>query len=187
MSKKILILNGSPRPKGNTASLCEAFIKGAEEQGHSVVQFNLNQLNIKGCLGCMQGHKQSKESPCVQKDDMQKIYPVYQEADIVVLASPMYYWNISGQLKTAFDRLFAAAELNENYENPHKDCYLIMAAEGNTADNWEPVLQNYRTLLKFLEWKNCGEILAGGVMNVGDIKGHFALDEAYKAGKAING
>lgn len=187
MSKKILILNGSPRPKGNTSMLCEAFIKGAEEQGHTVFKFNLNQMDIKGCLGCIQGYKQCKESPCVQKDDMQKIYPVYQEADIVVLASPMYYWNISGQLKTAFDRLFAVAELNENYQNPVKDCYLIMAAEGNSKDNWEPVLQNYHALLKFLDWKNCGEILAGGVMNVGDIKGHFVLDTAYKAGKAITG
>lgn len=187
MAKKILILNGSPRPNGNTAKLCEVFTKGAEEQGHSVVQFNLNQMNITGCLGCMQGHKQCKDSPCVQKDDMQKIYPVYQEADIVVLASPMYYWAFSGQLKTVFDRLFAVAELNPNYQNPQKDCCLIMAAEGNTQDNWEPVLQYYHALLKFLDWKNCGEILAGGVLNVGDIKGHFALDTAYKAGKAIIG
>lgn len=187
MSKRILILNGSPRLKGNTTALCEAFANGAKEQGHSVTQFNLNQMNIKGCLGCMQGHKQCKESPCVQKDDMQKIYPIYQEADIIVLASPMYYWTVSGQLKTAFDRLFAVAELNENYQNPHKDCYLIMAAEGNTQDNWEAVLQFYHALTKFLDWRNCGEILAGGVFQLGDIKGHPALDQAFKAGKAING
>lgn len=187
MSKQILILNGSPRTKGNTAALCEAFKKGAEEQGHRVSQFNLNQMNIKGCLGCMQGHKECRQSPCVQKDDMQKIYPVYQEADIVVLASPMYYWAVSGQLKTAFDRLFAVAELNENYQNPQKDCYLIMAAEGNTKENWEPVLQFYHALTNFLDWKDCGEILAGGVFQLGDIKGHSALEQAYQAGKAIIG
>lgn len=184
MSKKILLLNGSPRPRGNTAALCEEFMRGCAEQGHSVTAFHLGQMDIHGCLGCMQGGK-DKNSPCVQKDDMQKIYPAYMEADIVVLASPMYYWGISGQLKCVFDRLFAVAECSKDYANPKKDCYLIMAAEGDFAENWEPVLYFYRSLLKFLDWNNCGEILAGGVFRVGDIAGHKALQEAYLAGKNV--
>lgn len=184
MAKRILLLNGSPRIHGNTAALCAEFAKGCEEQGHIVERFDLGKMDIRGCLGCMGGGK-DKNSPCVQKDGMQKIYPAYMQADVVVLASPMYYWGISGQLKTAFDRLFAVAELDASYQNPQKDCCLIMAAEGDSEENWEPVLSYYRSLLKFMGWKNRGEILAGGVFRAGDIKGHKALELAYQTGKEI--
>lgn len=106
MSKKIVILNGSPRKKGNTSALTASFKRGAEESGNIVTEFFLDGMDIHGCKGCFGGGK-NPDSPCAQKDDMDKIYPVYREADIVVLATPLYYWTISGQLKTAFDRLFA--------------------------------------------------------------------------------
>ena len=97
MSKKIIILNGSPRSNGNTSALIEQFTKGAEQNGHQVIRFDLQKMNIHPCLGCCKGGK-DPASPCVQKDDMLKIYLHYVEADLVVLASPMYYWSISGQL-----------------------------------------------------------------------------------------
>ncbi len=184
MSKKIVILNGSPRHGGNTALLCDAFAAGAASSGHTVVRFDLREMNIHGCLGCMKGGKDSA-SPCVQKDDMGKIYPEYQEADIVVLASPMYYWSVTSQLKAAFDRLFAVAETDTAYRNPRKDCVMLMAAEGDSPDNWKPVLDYYHALLSHLGWKDCGTVLAGGVMNVGDIKGSPLLEEARKLGASI--
>ena len=100
---------------------------------------------------------------------MLKIYPHYVEADLVVLASPMYYWNISGQLKTAFDRLFAVAECNPNYANPVKDCVLLMAAEGDSQENFEPVAHFYHALLNNLGWKDRGIVYAGGNMDAGSI------------------
>lgn len=184
MSKKIIILNGSPRLKGNTAMLCDAFTKGAESAGHTVTRFDLQRMDIHGCLGCMKGGK-DHASPCVQKDDMGKIYPVYKEADIVVLASPMYYWGISGQLKAAFDRLFAVAECNSDYANPRKECALIMAAEGNSADNWKPVLDYYHALMGFLSWKDKGQILAGGVLEAGAVAGKPVLEEAFTFGSSL--
>jgi len=105
MSKKIIILNGSPRPKGNTAALIDEFTKGAESVGNLVTRFNLKSMDIRPCIGCFKGGKDAA-SPCVQKDDMDKIYPIYKEADIVVFASPMYYWSWTGLIKTAFERLF---------------------------------------------------------------------------------
>ena len=103
MSRNIIILNGSPRLRGNTAMLCDAFAKGAESAGHAVTRFDLQKMDIRDCLGCMKGGK-DPASPCVQKDDMTKIYPAYMRADLVALASPMYYWSVSAQLKTAFVR-----------------------------------------------------------------------------------
>ena len=184
MSKNIIILNGSPRLKGNTAMLCDAFMKGAESAGHAVTRFDLQKLDIHGCLGCMQGGK-NPASPCVQKDGMEAIYPAYRNADLVVLASPMYYWSVSGQLKTVFDRLFAVAECDPNYANPRKECALIMAAEGDTPDNWKPVLDYYHALTGFLNWTDRGQVLAGGILDAGAVSGRPALDEAFRFGASL--
>ncbi len=181
MSKKIVVLNGSPRKNGNTSALVDAFIKGAEESGNTVTTFFLDKMNIHGCKGCLQGGKNS-ESPCVQKDDMDKIYPVYKKADIVVLASPLYYWNWSGQLKITFDRLYAIEECDPNYDNIRKDSVLLMAA---AEHNFDEILNYYHKLIKHIHWTSLGEVFAGGVMQIGDIKGQEELTEAYELGKAI--
>ena len=181
MSKKIIILNGSPRKNGNTSALTAEFVRGAEESGNSVTEFFLDGMNINGCKGCFGGGKNS-DSPCVQKDDMEKIYPVYKEADVVVLASPLYYWTISGQLKTAFDRLFAVAECDPYYKNPQKDSVFIMAAEGygfEESEYW------YDRLEQHLGWKSLGKVLCGGVMETGNIDGKPELNKAYELGKSI--
>lgn len=181
MSKKIIVLNGSPRKKGNTSALIEAFTKGAKASGNIVTEFFLDEMCIHGCKGCFGGGK-NPESPCIQKDDMDKIYPVYKEADIIVLATPLYYWTISGQLKTAFDRLFAVAECDPNYRNPKKECVLLMAAEGH---GFEETLYWYERLEKHLGWKSIGTVLCGGVMAVGDITEKPEIQEAYELGASI--
>ena len=186
MGKKICILNGSPRSRGNTKALIASFTKGAEAVGNEVVCFDLQKMDIHGCLGCCRGGK-DPVNPCVQKDDMEKIYPVYREADVVVLASPMYYWGISGQLKCAFDRLFAVAELTPDYENPKKDCILLMAAEGDTEDNFAPVRAFYEGLTSHLGWEDLGIIYAGGNMDAGAIRNRpDQLEQAEALGRSIS-
>lgn len=185
MSKHILILNGSPRAKGNTKALIEAFEKGAAGAGHRVERFDLQKMNIHGCLGCCGGGK-DPASPCVQKDDMEKIYPAYQAADIVVLASPMYYWNITGQLKCAFDRLFAVAELDAEYANPKKDCVLLMAAEGSDEENFAPVRALYEGLTRHMGWRDLGIVYAGGNMEAGAVyKQPSQLRQAEELGRSV--
>lgn len=181
MGKKIIVLNGSPRKNGNTSALVKAFREGAESAGHSVTEFWLGGMNIHGCRGCCAGGK-NPESPCVQKDDMEQIYPAYKEADVVVLASPLYYWTISGQLKCAFDRLFAVAECDPSYTNPRKESALLMAAEGN---GFEETVYWYDRLMGHIGWKDCGKVLCGGVMAVGDIEGKPELEEARRLGASI--
>ena len=179
--KKILVLNGSPRANGNTSALIKAFSEGAEAAGHSVSAFLLHDLNIAGCKGCWGGGK-NPDSPCTIKDDMDKIYPAYREADVVVLASPLYYWSISGQLKIAFDRLFAIAEESANYANPQKDAVLLMAAEG---DGFEESVYWYERMMKHIQWKDLGQVLASGVGQPGDIEGKPELKKAYELGRSI--
>lgn len=95
---QILVLNGSPRPHGNTAAMVEAFRRGAEENGHTVAVVNVCKKKIAGCLACEHCHQKGSghERQCVQKDDMQEIYPLLDEAEMIVLASPIYYHGFSG-------------------------------------------------------------------------------------------
>ena len=103
---KILVLNGSPRPNGNTAGMIKVFQTAAEEKGHQVKVMDVCRMNIRGCLACEYCHNKG-DGQCVQKDDMQKIYDELQDTEMLVLASPIYYHGISGQLKCAIDRFYA--------------------------------------------------------------------------------
>lgn len=182
MAKKIVILNGSPRRTGNTSALVKAFTEGAESAGHTVTEFFLDSMNIHGCKGCF-GEHSSKECPCVQRDDMNKIYPVVRECDVIVLASPLYYWNMSGQIRTAIDRLFALEEGDGNLLRGHgKASALLMAAEGH---GFEDVLVYYNHLMEHLKWNNLGHVLAGGNGEIGDIEGKAEISAAYELGKSI--
>lgn len=182
MGKKIIILNGSPRKKGNTSALAAEFTRGAKEVGHTVTEFFLDSMDIHGCKGCFGGHS-SRECPCVQKDDMMQIYPAVKECDVIVLATPLYYWNMSGQIRTAVDRLFALEEGDGNLLRGHgRASALLMAAEGH---GFEDVLAYYDHLMEHLRWKNLGHVLAGGNGNVGDIEGKPELEQAYELGKSI--
>ncbi|MCI9444924.1 MAG: flavodoxin family protein [Oscillospiraceae bacterium] len=182
MAKKVVILNGSPRKKGNTSALVRAFAEGAESAGNMVTEFFLDGMNIHGCKGCFGGHS-DRACPCVQKDDMDQIYPAVRECDVVVLATPLYYWNMSGQLRTAVDRLFALEEGGGNLLRGNgRSSALLMAAEGH---GFEDAVLYYDHLMEHLKWTNLGHVLCGGVMNVGDIVGRKELNEARELGMSI--
>ncbi len=182
MGKNIVILNGSPRKNGNTSALVQAFTEGAQSAGHTVTDFFLDKMDIHGCKGCFGGHS-SRECPCVQRDDMAQIYPAVKDSDVVVLATPLYYWNMSGQLRTAVDRLFALEEGDGNLLRGHnRASALLMAAEGH---GFEDVLLYYNHLMGHLNWKNLGHVLAGGNGDVGDIEGKPELQQAYNLGSSI--
>lgn len=182
MSKNIVILNGSPRRNGNTSALVRAFTEGAESAGHAVTEFFLDSMEIHGCKGCFGGHS-SRECPCVQADGMNRIYPAVKNCDVIVLATPLYYWNMSGQLRTAVDRLFALEEGDGNLLRGHnRACALLMAAEGH---DFEDVLSYFDHLMKHLRWTNLGHVLAGGNGDAGDIIGKPEIQKAWELGKSI--
>ena len=183
MAKRIVILNGSPRKKGNTSALVKAFTRGAESAGHTVTEFFLDSMNIHGCKGCF-GGRSGRDHPCVQRDDMDKIYPAVRECDVIVLASPLYYWNMSGQIRTAVDRLFALEEGDGNLLRGHgRASALLMAAEGH---DFEDVLLYYDHLMGHLKWNNLGHVLAGGNGDIGDIEGKPEVSAAYELGRSID-
>ena len=114
---------------------------------------------------------------------MDQIYPAVKTCDVIVLATPLYYWNMSGQLRTAVDRLFALEEGDGNLLRGNgRASALLMAAEGH---GFEDVVLYYDHLMEHLRWNNLGHVLAGGNMDVGDIQGKSELEEAYQLGKSI--
>ncbi len=103
----IIVLNGSPRRNANTQTMAETFCKGATEAGHNTQILNIASMNIKGCLACQ--YCFAHEGKCVQKDDMQQVLDAIDQADMVVFASPIYWFDITAQTKTVIDRMYARA------------------------------------------------------------------------------
>lgn len=153
----ILILNGSPRKNGATASLMKAFIDGARENGNEIKEDYITSMNIKACIGCdscLRTHQ-----GCVQKnDDMAVIYEDLSWADVVVFVSPQFWGTITGQLKIVFDRMFAWFN-KVGWENGRKKTVLLMTARG---DDYSMVLDFYSILPKYLGWEVLGTILGAG-------------------------
>lgn len=105
---KILVLNGSPRSQGNTSRMIHAFKKGAINAGHEVIVIDVCRKKISGCFACEYCHDLG-QGECIQKDDMQEVYQCLKECEMLVIASPIYYHGITGQLKCTIDRFYAAA------------------------------------------------------------------------------
>ena len=149
--KRIVILNGAGKKNGNTAAMINAFKAGAA--GNEVTEFYLQTMDIHGCLDCGGCHRKEKGStePCVQKDDMDQIYTAVREADVIVFASPVYWWDITGTLKTAIDRLYAPL-MNASAGIPKKTV-LLMTSGGSTIEH---MLDWYRNFESWLKWEDLG-------------------------------
>ena len=169
MTKKILILNGAARKNGSTAKLIQAFSEGARSAGHFVQEFYLDGMNIHSCKGCLRADRDSK-SPCSHKDDMDQLYAAFAVCDVVVFASPVYFWTITGPLKTAADRLYASLECM-GYGRFVRESVLLMTADGS---DYSQAVTWYRTYERNLGWKNRGEVLGKG-----------KTEEAYKLGASL--
>ena len=154
--KKILILNGSPRKNGNTASLVKAFIEGAESKGHEVREDYIHGMDIKNCLGC--DTCMMKHEGCVQKDTgMAKIYEDLSWCDVVVFASPVYFGLFTAQLKAVIDRMWAWFNLPGNF-GAKRDCVLIMTSRG---EDYSLALSQYG-VYSMIGWNDLGHVLGAG-------------------------
>ena len=174
---KILVLNGSPRPDGNTAAMVEAFAEGARESGHEVTVIPVCQKKIGGCLACEYCHMKDSghERQCVQKDDMQEIYPLLDEAEMIVLASPIYYHGFTGQLQCAINRIYAL-DKPKNL----KKAALIMSS-GSDHVYCGAIYEYQNSFLNYLNLENMGIYSAYDKQN----KSQAKLDELKAFGKSL--
>lgn len=190
--KKVLIIQGGGRPNGNTSQLVDAFVKGTEEAGHQVETISLMKNEIKGCLGC---NACRYGKPCIQRDSFNDMIPKIKEADLLVFASPLYFWTISSRIKAFIERFYCIAEEDPNpplgrYEKyPIKDSALLLTAADNFFWTFEQAVSYYQfALVNYIGFHDKGMVLAGGC---GDTNGNPQIDKtdhlktAYDFGKNI--
>lgn len=178
-SKNVLILSSSPRKGGNSDTLCDQFRKGAEESGNRVEKIRIAELKIDACSACY-GCKAT--GSCVKQDDMGQVIEKMRDADVIVLATPVYFYTMCAQMKTVIDRTLGGAQ-RPGLEN--KEFYLIAtAADGKEA--MERTVDGLRGYLECLPGaKEMGVIYGSGAWQMGDIQGSPAMQEAYRMGKNI--
>ena len=175
----ILILSGSPRKNGNTDLLVEAFSKGASEK-HHVEVVSVHDYKVNPCMGCNACFT-SAGNTCVQMDDMSLIYGKLSNADMLVIASPVYFYGLSAQLKAAIDRC----------HNPIRDSFhiqkaaLILVGAASLPELFDSILTQYQLCLNFFHIEDVGRVLVRGAKEKGGIWGTKALEEAEALGRAV--
>lgn len=170
----ILVLNGSPRPNGNTAAMVAAFVEGAGENGHNITVVPVCQKKIAGCLACEYCHTKG-EGKCVQKDDMQEIYPVLSEAEMIVLASPIYYHSVTGQLQCAINRIYAL----DKPKKLKKAALILSSGDDNVYDG--AIYEYQNSFLNYLKLENMGIFTAFDKQNKSEEK----LNELRQFGQSL--
>lgn len=171
---KILVLNGSPRRDGNTTAMVNAFTEGAKEGGHEVNVIDVCQKKIGGCLACEYCHTKGNGA-CIQKDDMQEVYPLLEEAEMIVLASPIYYHSFTGQLQCAINRIYAL----DKPKNLRKAA-LIMSSGSNHV-YCGAIYEYQNSFLNYLKLEDMGIYSAFGKQNKSEEK----LNELMNFGRSL--
>jgi len=167
------------RKNGNTARLVQSFADGAVQNNNVEIVY-VADYNVNPCIGCnscfvREGNK------CFQDDDMVKIYEKLRNADIVVIASPVYFYGISAQLKAIVDRLHTPMRNTFHI----KKLGLLLVGAAYLPNLFDPILMQYQMVLEFFKLESIGTVLVRGVNDIGDIDGNSALKEAYDMGVSI--
>ena len=169
---KITVLNGSPR-KQNTAAMVDAFTEGAKAAGHEVEILHVGRMKIAGCLGCEYCHTKG-EGKCIQKDDMEKVMPAYKDCDMIVFASPIYYFDVTAQLSAAIQRVYAIGK-------PAKATRAALLLSSASPNPFEGAIATYRTMIGYMGLEDAGIITAAGEENGSEAK----LDEIRAFARAL--
>lgn len=177
--KNVIVISSSLRKKSNSESLCDYFAKGAKDAGNAVEIINLKDKELSFCKGCLACQSIGK---CVIDDSANEIAEKMEKADVIVFASPVYYYSISGQLKTLIDRVNCLYSRNYKF----RDIYFLSTAaedERETFEGAEKAIQGWIDCFERAELK--GSVYCGGVNDGGDIKDNAALKKAYEMGKNV--
>jgi multimeric flavodoxin WrbA len=176
---KILIITGSPRRGGNTDILAKAFADGAGKD-NDVEIISVCDIKVAPCIGCntcftREGNK------CFQKDGMEKIYDKMANADMLVIASPVYFYGVSAQLKNIIDRCHTPMRKNFKIR---KTALLLVAASSNESV-FDGIIRQYQLIVEYFHFEDMGAICVEGVQGKGDIVGRKELDKAFELGASI--
>ena len=179
MAKKVLIVSASPRKGGNSDLLCDQFMRGAKEAGNQAGKIFLRDKRINHCVAC--GACQGNGGNCVQKDDMAEILDKMMAADVIAMATPVYFYTMNGQMKTLIDRTYSRYTKISN-----KEMYFIVTAADSRQQAMERTVEGFRGFTSCLPGaREKGVIYGTGFWKMGDIKGSKAMIRAYEMGKKV--
>ena len=179
MGKKVLVLSASPRKRGNSDILCDEFIRGAQEAGNEAEKIFLRDKKINYCIGCGACNITHK---CIQKDEMADILDKMVQADVIVMATPVYFYTMDGQMKTLIDRT-----VPRYTEISNKEFYYILAAADTEIKNMKKAVESFRgfTLDCLEKAVERGIVYGVGAWEKGEILKTPAVQEAYEMGKSV--
>lgn len=176
---KIVVLQGSPNKKGSTFILADCFRQGAEDAGHTVEMIDVAHAKIHPCTGCIHcGY----EGPCVQKDDVEEIRKKIMGADMLVFATPLYYYGMSAQLKTLIDRFCA---FNSSMQRKHMKSVLLTVAWNSDSWTFEALEAHYKTLVRYLNLTDMGMVLGYGCGTPSMTEHSKFPQQAYQLGNRL--
>ena len=177
--KKVLILSSSPRRGGNSDTLCNEFLRGALEAGHEAEKIFLRDKTIHYCTGCSTCSRDGK--PCPQRDDAAAIIEKMIAADVIVMATPVYFYTMSAQMKTLIDRC-----CGRYTEISNKEFYILLTAAEDDRKRMLRTVDTFQGFFDCLDRPTLRGVVYGlGVWHVGEIQGHPALQEAYRMGRNL--
>lgn len=175
---RILILTGSPRRNGNTDRLAQSFAKGAEES-NQVEIVSVCDYKVNPCIGCNSCFSR-EGNRCFQNDDMTAIYEKLSQADILIIASPIYFYGISSQLKAIIDRLHTPLRNSFNI----KKLGLILVGAATLPELFDAIITQYRLVLNFFKLEDAGSVLVRGAKEKGEVS-EEDLKKAFELGKSL--
>ncbi|HBF39357.1 MAG TPA: flavodoxin family protein [Firmicutes bacterium] len=181
--KKVVAFMGSPRKNGNTATLVQEVIRGAQDAGAETTVFTLSDMNIKPCQGCLVCRKTGQ---CVMQDDFQNMFQHIIDADVVVFGSPIYLWQISAQMKLLWDRLCGLFDENHKPRYAAKSVIMVYSQGNPNAQAFQASFQTNETMLKIFNLNVVATVLATAGNDPNTAANHKELlAKAYEAGKTI--
>ena len=181
MSKKIVVITGSPRKNGNSFAMTKAFIDAAEAKGHSIIRFDAAEKNLGGCHACETCYKSGKA--CSYDDDFNTLASDIVEADAVVFTMPVYWYSIPAQIKCVIDKLFSLVVGGKDIAG--KKCALITCCEENDMTVMDGVKIPIERSAALMKWEMVGEVLIPGVLKVGDIENTDGCQKAAALAEMI--
>ena len=175
---KIVVISGSPRKGGNTEIMAETFAKGARESGHEVIIKKLSILKVAPCTDCK--YCFTSVGMCSQKDDMTEILEAVDQADMLVFASPIYWFNITGQLKCTIDRMYARGKVGFHHK------YAGLLLNSGAPGVYDSAIAQYKATNSYLKWEDKGIITIGGMEDKSSMNSSDKLNEVFEFGKNLN-
>ena len=179
MSKKIVVISGSPRRNGNSFAMTDAFIEAVKANGHTVTRFDAAEKHVDGCRACHTCFKSGKA--CSFDDDFNEIAPAIEAADAVVYTMPLYWYSIPAQIKAVIDKIFSFYVAEKNIAG--KECALIACCEEEDVSAMDGIVIPYERIIGLLEWKSVGTVLIPGVGEPDDIHKTDGVEKAIELAK----